>query len=95
MYFGGAARQESTEALGSIAEAHLSGTEELTVVDLHTGHGWYGTYTLLSPAAFGTAADAVRWEHRVCSIPDEADWEESARRNGALVLDQALRAAFP
>ena len=142
------------------------------MVDLHTGHGWYGTYTLLSPAAFGTdadtwirqhfdpdrvetttdnpdatsapksgqlapgvvervsprigrtvtfelgtrsetriiaaeraehwvhrfghddaAAESVRWEHRICSIPDETDWEQSARTHGALVLDQAVSAA--
>ena len=61
-----------------------------------------GTRMILSERAehwvhrFGDPQDpahaAVRWEHRVCSTPDDPDWERGALANGRAVLDDACRA---
>jgi hypothetical protein len=49
LYFGGDRTEESNLLLAEIVAARLGGAEEVLVVDLHTGHGAFGTYTLLSP----------------------------------------------
>jgi predicted deacylase len=48
LYFGGDRTEESNRLLAEIVAARLSGAEEVLAVDLHTGHGAFGTYTLLS-----------------------------------------------
>ena len=48
-YFGGDRTEESNRLLADIVAPRLGGAEEVLVVDLHTGHGAFGTYTLLSP----------------------------------------------
>ncbi|HSP28081.1 MAG TPA: DUF2817 domain-containing protein [Ilumatobacteraceae bacterium] len=49
LYFGGDRTEESNRLLAEIAAPRLADAEEVLVVDLHTGHGAFGTYTLLSP----------------------------------------------
>ncbi|CAN5834169.1 MAG: DUF2817 domain-containing protein [Ilumatobacteraceae bacterium] len=63
LYFGGGREEVSTRLLRSIAETHLSTAELVVTVDLHTGHGAFGTCTLLSHDVAGTAGDAWlrRW----------------------------------
>jgi octopine/nopaline transport system ATP-binding protein len=51
LYFGGDRTEESNRILADLVGARLAGTDEVLVVDLHTGHGTFGTYTLLSPVA--------------------------------------------
>lgn len=172
LYFGGAKREQSITILEQVTQAHLTTAEAILSIDLHTGHGAYGTYTLLSPAPLGSAADewlrtrfdagrieataanpdatsapkvgqlapgilrlaapdrawnvtlelgtrsetrmivAERaehwvhrfgdrdhpdhadavWEHRVCSIPDDPEWERAGLAHGRTVLDAALKA---
>ncbi len=48
LYFGGDRTEESNRHLAEIVEPRLAGAEEVLVLDLHTGHGAFGTYTLLS-----------------------------------------------
>jgi predicted deacylase len=48
LYFGGDRTEESNLRLAEIVEPRLAGADEVLVVDLHTGHGEFGTYTLLS-----------------------------------------------
>jgi predicted deacylase len=48
LYFGGDRTEESNRRLAEIVEPRLAGAEEVLVLDLHTGHGAFGTYTLLS-----------------------------------------------
>lgn len=174
LYFGGTEEQTSTRLLREIADRHLRGVEELLILDLHTGHGRFGTYTVLSRAPMGSSddrwirsvfdsdrvettvgnpdattsvktgqlapgivamlaptagrsvtlefgteretrmiaaeraehwihrtgrretgagRDAV-WEHRICSIPDDAEWETNVLAHGALVIRQGLDAMF-
>lgn len=169
LYYGGTEREPSTRLIERIADRELATTEEVLAVDLHTGHGANGTYTLLSRAPRGgdddrwirstfdedrveTTADpgatsapktgqlipgalaalaptrwraitfelgtrsetrmivaeqaehwvhrhgdrsdprhaAAVWQHRVCSIPDDRDWETTALRHGRTVLHRAL-----
>ncbi len=59
LYFGGDRTEQSTMLLGDVVADLLREAAEVLVVDLHTGHGERGTYTLLSDAPAGTAAD--RW----------------------------------
>lgn len=172
LYFGGAGLEASTQILRSVAQAHLAGAEVVLTVDLHTGHGKFGTFTLLSHVPSGTDGDrwlrrwfdddhievtagnpdatsatrvgqlakgmadvltdtdyhdvtfelgtvgstrmilaeraehwvhrhgdrdepvhaAAIWEHRVCSTPDDPEWERLALEHGRRVLDQALTA---
>jgi hypothetical protein len=49
LYFGGDRTEESNRLLAGIVTSRLESAEEVLVVDLHTGHGPFGTYTLLSP----------------------------------------------
>ena len=58
LYFGGTEREESTQIMARIATDHLGGAEAVLAVDLHTGHGPWGTYTLLSHHAAGSPVDA-------------------------------------
>ncbi len=51
LYFGGDRTEESNRILASVVGELLAGVDEVLVVDLHTGHGAFGTYTLLSPVA--------------------------------------------
>lgn len=171
LYFGGEREEASTRLLRSLAETHLSSAELVLTVDLHTGHGKHGTYTLLSHVPAGTGGDAwlrrhfdeqcievtvanpdataapkvgqlakglgelvgaeyhdvtfelgtfqetrmilaeraehwvhfhgdrndpahaaAVWEHRICSTPDDREWERQALAHGRRVLDQALTA---
>ena len=48
LYFGGDRTEESNLRLAEIVAPRLAGADEVLVVDLHTGHGAPGTYTLLS-----------------------------------------------
>lgn len=48
MHFGGARTEQSTELLAQVIAAELGGAESALVVDLHTGHGKYGTCTILT-----------------------------------------------
>ena len=48
LYFGGDRTEESNRRLAEIVEPRLAGADDVLVVDLHTGHGSFGTYTLLS-----------------------------------------------
>jgi Protein of unknown function (DUF2817) len=59
LYFGGDRDEQSTLLLGQIVADRLGAATNVLVVDLHTGHGDYGTYTLLSDAPAGSVAD--RW----------------------------------
>jgi predicted deacylase len=59
LYFGGERTEASTRILERIVHEHLAGATTSLFVDLHTGHGAFGTATLLSPAPFGSPAD--RW----------------------------------
>lgn len=51
LYFGGARREASTDVLADVFRAHVAGAAEALTIDLHTGHGAFGTYTLLSNAS--------------------------------------------
>ncbi len=48
LYFGGDRTEESNLILASVVGERLVGVEEVLVLDLHTGHGAFGTCTLLS-----------------------------------------------
>ncbi len=179
-YHGGRELQPSTTILAEAIPTLLGGTEEVLAIDLHTGHGRYGTRTILSRAPRGSSDDewacrvfgsgvveatvgnpeatsapkqgqlapglvaslgaaigrsftlelgtrsetrmiaaehvehwlhrrGVRgpgaldggaepadadgvWEHRICSIPDDPEWERQAIEHGRVVLDAALDA---
>jgi len=66
LYFGGDRTEESNRILAAIVADRLAGVEEALVVDLHTGHGAAGTYTLLSDVAEGEPAD--RWLRDVFNV---------------------------
>jgi hypothetical protein len=63
LYFGGDRTEESNRLLAEIVADRLRGVAEALVVDLHTGHGPFGTYTLLSDVDEGGPAD--RWLRQV------------------------------
>jgi predicted deacylase len=63
LYFGGDRTEESNLRLADIVASRLAGAEEVLVVDLHTGHGAPGTYTLLSHVSRDHPDDA--WLRRV------------------------------
>jgi predicted deacylase len=63
LYFGGDRTEESNRILAQVVGERLSGAEEVLVIDLHTGHGELGTYTLLSPVARDHPDD--RWLRQV------------------------------
>jgi hypothetical protein len=48
LYFGGDRTEESNRILARVVGDRLAGADDVLVVDLHTGHGAFGTYTLLS-----------------------------------------------
>ena len=48
LYFGGDRTEESNRILARVVGDRLAGADDVLVVDLHTGHGEFGTYTLLS-----------------------------------------------
>ncbi len=48
LYFGGDRTEESNLILARVLAERLAGVDDVLVVDLHTGHGEFGTYTLLS-----------------------------------------------
>ncbi len=58
LYFGGDRTEESNRILATIVGDHLAGVDEVLVLDLHTGHGPFGTYTMLSHSAPGDPDDA-------------------------------------
>ncbi len=59
LYFGGDRTEESNLVLAGIVGTRCAGAEEVLVVDLHTGHGEYGSYTLLAPVDRNDPVD--RW----------------------------------
>lgn len=63
LYFGGDRTEESNRILAAVVGDRLAGAEEVLVVDLHTGHGAFGTYTLLSHVTEDHPDDA--WLRRV------------------------------
>ena len=63
LYFGGDRTEESNLRVAEIVALRLAGVEEVLVVDLHTGHGAPGTYTLLSHVSEDHPDDA--WLRRV------------------------------
>ena len=54
MHFGGAQTEQSTSLLAQIVSDDLAGAESVLVVDLHTGHGKYGTCTILTGGPVGS-----------------------------------------
>ena len=54
MHFGGARTEQSTEVLSRVIADELAGAESVLVVDLHTGHGRYGTCTILTGGPVGS-----------------------------------------
>ena len=80
LYFGGTEREASTVALSDIAARHIGRPAELSVLDLHTGHGPYGTATILSRAAPGSAE--ATW---LAATLDGEHIESSAVAEDALV----------
>lgn len=50
LYFGGARTEQSTRIVASVVADRLAGVRRSFCVDLHTGHGPPGTYTILSDA---------------------------------------------
>jgi predicted deacylase len=63
LYFGGDRTEESNLVLARVVVERLAGVEEVLVVDLHTGHGANGSYTLLSHVPPDHPDDA--WLRRV------------------------------
>jgi octopine/nopaline transport system ATP-binding protein len=61
LYHCGVRPEASTLQLAEIIRAHISGADDVTAVDLHTGHGRFGTATILSCAAEDSTDD--RWLH--------------------------------
>ena len=59
LYYGGAQREASTRILEEALREPLAEAEQVLTVDLHTGHGDFGTYTLLCSATEGS--DEHRW----------------------------------
>ena len=57
LYFGGGRTEESNQILARVVGDRLAGTDDVLVVDLHTGHGEFGTYTLLSHVPQGHPDD--------------------------------------
>ncbi|MGH9271858.1 MAG: DUF2817 domain-containing protein, partial [Ilumatobacteraceae bacterium] len=166
LYYGGSRIEQSTYSLQEIYLDETAESELVLTLDLHTGHGKYGTATLLSHDPVDSDGDrwlrrwlhqediesttapkvgqlavglqdyvpfdaeyhnatfelgtvdetrmilaeraehwvhvhgdrddpahaAAVWEHRICSTPDDPEWERRAREHGRRVLDQALTA---
>jgi predicted deacylase len=62
LHFGGDRTEQSTRILAGVVAEHLAGVSTSCSVDLHTGHGARGTYTILSDARAGSETD--RWLRR-------------------------------
>jgi predicted deacylase len=58
LYFGGDRTEESNRILARVVGDRLTGADDVLVVDLHTGHGAFGTYTLLSHVPEGHPDEA-------------------------------------
>ena len=54
MHFGGPRTEQSTSLLAQVVSHDLAGAESVLVVDLHTGHGKYGTCTILTGGPVGS-----------------------------------------
>jgi len=77
LYFGGDRTEESNRILARVVGDRLAGADEVLVLDLHTGHGDFGTYTMLSHVAPDHPDDA--WMRNVfgaerveCTAADDA-----------------------
>jgi hypothetical protein len=70
LYYGGSQREASTRILTTLFERHVVGAAEALTIDLHTGHGAFGSYTLLSNAAAGSEEQA--WISR-CFDPERIE----------------------
>jgi predicted deacylase len=57
LYFGGDRTEESNRILAQVVGDRLAEVDDVLVVDLHTGHGEFGTYTLLSHVPEGHPDD--------------------------------------
>lgn len=57
LYFGGVRTEESNRILARVFADRLADVDEVLVVDLHTGHGEFGSYTLLSHVPEGHRDD--------------------------------------
>ena len=57
LHFGGDHSEASTLIVEELMAGHLAGARTALTVDLHTGHGPYGTYTLLSDQPLGSEPD--------------------------------------
>jgi predicted deacylase len=77
LYFGGDRTEESNVIVARVIAERLVGAQEVLVVDLHTGHGADGTYTLLSHVAPDHPDDA--WLRQVF----DADRIECTSADGA------------
>ena len=80
LYYGGSTLEASTRLVRRIADDHIGTTDELSILDLHTGHGGYGAATLLSRAQ--VSSDEAAWLRS--AFPDEAI-ESSAAADDDLV----------
>lgn len=63
LHYGGAETEESTLVLDEIVSGFLDSAEMAFTVDLHTGHGDFGTYTLLSDAPPDSPQDSWLRRH--------------------------------
>lgn len=79
MHFGGDVLEESTAIVEEVLARHLGDVELACCIDLHTGHGDYGTYTLLSDAADGSPEDRFVRAHF-----DEARVEGTGGKSGQI-----------
>lgn len=57
MHYGGEHCEESTRIVRSLVTPFLANVEMAFTLDLHTGHGDYGTYTFLSDKEIGSEQD--------------------------------------
>ena len=70
LYYGGARREASTAFLRRVFARHVAGAVEALCIDLHTGHGEHGSYTLLSNATADSEEHA--WLER-CFDPERIE----------------------
>lgn len=54
MHFGGDRTEQSTALLAQVVSDAVAGAQSVLVVDLHTGHGKYGTHTILTGGPIGS-----------------------------------------
>lgn len=57
LHYGGVETEESTLVLDELVSEFLDGADLAFTIDLHTGHGNFGTYTLLSDAPLDSPQD--------------------------------------